>query len=77
MATDKDTINPAVIEKANSFCSRPDWRFMPKMEPKQAPKVRPSMHISMFKLILRSKFFLSRTDQKSRPFQNCVIQSFT
>ena len=57
MAPDKDTINPAVIEKANSFCSRPDWRFMPKMEPKQAPKVRPSMHISMFKLILRSKFF--------------------
>ncbi len=24
---------------------------MPKMEAKQAPKVRPSMHISMFKLI--------------------------
>jgi hypothetical protein len=37
-------------EKALLLSSSPDLRFIPKMDPKQAPKVRPSMHISMFRL---------------------------
>jgi len=56
MRVEEMMMDPTVAKNAKPWSSNPDLRFIPKIDAKQAPKVKPNIHISIFKLIRIIRF---------------------